>query len=103
MYLISLSKSFLKNPLEFAAFSAQKILIYISRMQRKILCALPGLNKVTAYINNITTSMVNLAARGILQNQKFLFDLTNSNFISTLLRISGVTKASSLWFIVLSA
>lgn len=47
--------------------------------------------------------MADLAARGILQNPKFLFDLINSNFISTLLRISGVTKASSLCLIVLPA
>lgn len=38
--------------------------------------------------------MVYLATRGILQNQKIVFDLINSDFISTLLKTSGITKTS---------
>jgi hypothetical protein len=78
VHLINLYPSFLKSHLEFAALSAQEILIILMDWtQMKDLLHVPRLAKSIACEWYSECSAVYLMAGGILQNTAFLFDLLN--------------------------
>lgn len=87
---------FFKSHLEFPALSAQEMLIYPDWQNAKkgpLHSARTDQSKALP-VNNTATSWQSPRQPEVFTESKLLFDVITSDFIRTLLRTSGVTKAS---------